>query len=406
MIISSVNKENSKKLGVYIHIPFCLKKCDYCGFLSFENSDEDLHKAYVEAVIREIEYYGGLCAGDAESNTEYRIDTVFIGGGTPSFISERLIQRLIESLRVNFSIDADAEISIESNPKTFSTEKLRSYIDTGINRLSMGAQALDDRGLKNLGRIHSSDDVFRAFETARRVGFSNINIDLMFGFHKHSMAAWVHTLKSVMELNPEHISFYSLQVEDDTEMYRKFIENKITLPDDDEDRELYHYAVEKFKDVGYIHYEISNCAMSGFECKHNMKYWNLDEYLGFGLGAHSYFSNRRFSNTQDLKKYLFELSEKGAYTYSEAPRFLESEHINSEFDNISEYLITGLRKTKGISLKDFKNRFGIELEEAYKDNIESLKHFQKEGFLILDEDSLYLTDKGLDVSNSILVEFV
>lgn len=406
MTTSSVYLQDvaSKSLGLYVHIPFCLKKCDYCAFLSFEQTDEALQSDYVDALIKEMSYYMKLCDGSRQDR--YKVDTVFIGGGTPSILSEKLIGKLVEGLRDNFDVDSDVEISIESNPKTLTMKKLTSYREMGINRLSMGAQALDDTGLKDLGRIHSTKDVLDAFEMARSAGFTNINLDLMFGFHKHEMQEWEHTLDTTINLKPEHISFYSLQIEEDTEVYRRFVANSLKLPDEREDRALYHKAVQTFRNAGYKHYEISNCAMQGYECRHNLKYWSLEEYLGLGLGAHSYFRGKRFSNTSDLDKYLFELSKNVAYNYSDTPKFVEEGHINSDFDNISEYMITGLRRTEGVDLSEFKQKFKRDFEEVYYAQLEKLESFQTQGLIRWERGRLALTEEGIDVSNSILMEFV
>lgn len=388
-----------KRLGLYIHIPFCIEKCRYCDFLSFGGNDESLHLAYIEALIAEIENIKG-CG--------YEADTIYIGGGTPSLFDADSIIRIIDAVSKAVSVSNGAEISIEANPKTITPEKLSAYRSAGINRLSMGAQSTDDGLLEILGRVHNSSDIKVNYEQARKAGFDNINIDLMFAIPGQTRKLWMDSLSDIINLGPEHISFYSLQLEEGTPFYRMFTEGTLDYIDDETDRNMYHEAIEKLISSGYLHYEISNAARPGYQCRHNLKYWSMNEYLGLGLGAHSYVNGLRFSSERNLNKYIEtgnRIKKEEKITSEQISRrpFVVWEHKNSKSDDISEYIFTGLRKIEGISLKAFKDRFGIPINEIY--NNEIIKHIEN-GLLELSEERLKFTLKGIDLSNSVLVDFV
>lgn len=375
-----------KNLGIYIHIPFCFRKCNYCDFLSFGESSERQHETYFHALIKEINHYGNLYGN------EFYVDSVFVGGGTPSLVNEALIADVMSAIRAHFNILENAEITIESNPKTLTKSKLISYLKAGINRLSMGVQSLDENLLQYMGRIHSPKDFIQNYYLARECGFTNMNVDLIFAVPGMSMDIWLDTLKRVIDLQPEHISFYSLQLEEGTPFFRDFEAGKLVEIDDELDRQMYWKSIHRLNEANYLHYEISNAAKSGFECKHNLKYWSLDDYLGIGLGSHSYIQGKRFSNITDFETYL-----------KADEDWTEWIHENTLQDDISEYLITGMRKIEGIELKDFQNRFGKSLELLYEKEIDK---FITEELLEIKEGNIRFTPRGIDISNKILSEFV
>lgn len=423
-----------KKLGMYIHIPFCIKKCLYCDFLSFDDKGEDIHRQYIEALKKEIEFYGDFYG------EKFTVDSIFFGGGTPSLIDATLIKQALLLIKKRYNVDKNAEITIECNPKTIDREKLEIYKEAGINRLSIGFQTLNDRGLKRLGRVHKTEDAKQTYALARQAGFNNINIDLMFAIPDHTYEIWQDTLEQAVSLNPEHISFYSLQLEEGTRYFEMFEKGEIEMVPDKIDREMYHGAAKFLKESGYRHYEISNCAKTGYECKHNLKYWSLDNYLGIGLGAHSYMEGERFSNTRDLEIYINELktidfslivSNFGSTAFNTnldfdkidnldgkslhddninnslpERKWVEWQHTNSKRDDMVEFVITGMRRLEGINLSEFENRFGVKLFEVYPEQEKLVKEYIEKGLMILENDTMRFTIKGVDVSNSILAEFV
>ena len=386
-----------KPLGLYLHIPFCVQKCNYCDFLSFGKTDREEQQAYVEALTREIKYYGMVY------RNIYYVDSIFIGGGTPSLLEEELIQVVANAINDNFSLSEQVEFTIETNPKTLTGDKLNKYITSGINRLSMGVQSFDESLLKFMGRVHSGEDVIENFHPARECGFSNINLDVMFAVPGQTLEIWLSTLENVIDLDPEHISFYSLQLEEKTPFYSMFEKGELSETSEDLDRSMYHEALRKLERSGYHHYEISNAAKPGLECRHNLKYWSMEDYLGLGLGAHSFMGGARFSNTEELHKYIRIGSEDTAFEDEMLSPYIVWQYNNSKKDNISEYLFTGMRKTDGISLKDFRSRFGTDLETLYGNAL--AKHFEQDIIRITD-GRLHFTEKGIDISNRVLAEFV
>lgn len=393
---------NDKKLGIYVHIPFCIRKCLYCDFLSFSGCDEEVFRNYADALKNEIAFYGHRLK--AQNPEIVQVDSIFIGGGTPTMIQAELISSVMSAIREAFELTKDAEITIESNPKTLSAEKLKAYKNAGINRLSMGVQSLDDGVLKKLGRVHGQEDAHEAFELARACGFENINIDLMFAVPGQNMDIWKRTLDEAVSMSPEHISFYSLQLEEGTEFFRMFEKGELPMLSDEADREMYHYALKRLKDAGYGHYEISNCAKPGRECRHNLKYWSLENYLGVGLGAHSYIDGHRFSNKTDLQEYISSLEKRSLK--KENAQWIEWQHKNSQWDDISDYVITAMRRMKGISLREFEERFGRQFFDVYPEQKKLVEMWEQQGFISVSEDRIKFTVAGVDVSNSILAEFV
>lgn len=377
-----------KKLGLYIHIPFCIQKCKYCDFLSFEHIKEEDMNRYADAAAAEIENKSAMLK-------DHIIDTIFLGGGTPSVLNSESLEKIIQAVFKYFKVSDSIEFTIEANPKTFNKEKLSHYLHLGINRLSMGVQSLEDDILKILGRIHSSQDFYRSFYDAREAGFSNVNTDIMFSIPKQSEKDWKNTLHNILELKPEHISFYSLKIEENTPFHEMQNKGIIEEYDEDTDRKMYWYAVNEIKNKGYIHYEISNAALEGYECRHNLKYWSMEEYLGIGAGAHSFISGIRSSNETDLNKYIHNVNNKIDTTVWS--------YQNSAKDNISEYIFTGLRKTDGICLSAFEKEFGIEFNALFE---KEMKEMIQNNYLESLNNRIRLTDKGLDVSNNIMARFL
>lgn len=333
----------------------------------------------------------------AERFRDYAVDTIFVGGGTPTAIPAENLAQIIKCVKENFNVTANAEITTESNPGTMTAEMLKTYRNAGINRLSIGVQSLDDKVLSALGRIHTADEFKNTYFSARRAGFDNINIDLMFAVPLLTEKIWEDTLKEAIELAPEHISFYSLQLEEGTEFYRMYKEGTLTLADDETDRRMYHNAVKMLKEAGYHHYEISNAARPGFESRHNMKYWMFCEYLGLGLGASSFAGGKRFTNTSSMSDYI-----------AENNNFLlpqDTTAENTEADDVFEYIFTGLRMTSGIDLAHFKSRFGKTIEEYYPDKTAYINRMIADGFMFRENGHLGLTLAGIDISNGIMSEF-
>ncbi len=372
-------------ISLYIHIPFCLRKCSYCDFLSGPQTAEQRER-YVEALIREIRRQEDCPRGTYA-------DTVFFGGGTPSVLSEDQILRILQALRETFFILPDAEISLEMNPGTADQEKLRALKKAGINRLSMGVQSMHDEELRLLGRIHTAEEAREAFWTARAAGFDNINIDLMSALPGQSFETWADSLRQAAEWRPEHISAYSLIIEPGTPFSALYETGKLPpLPDEETDRKMYHYTREFLAQYGYARYEISNYALSGRQCRHNSGYWTGHPYLGFGIGAASFVNGTRFSNTTDFKAYLAE----GGSVRTEV-------HTLSQQEKMEEFMFLGLRMTAGVSSASFASRFGKTLEEVYGNVIR--KHL-KQGLLEPAGEGFRLTERGTDVSNYVMADYL
>ena len=369
-------------LELYVHIPFCVRKCQYCDFLSGP-SDEETKDRYIEALLKEIRA--------AEHTEDYEIVSVFIGGGTPSALKAEAIASIMSTLQEQFFFCEDAEVTIEANPGTVDLEKLTIYRNVGINRLSLGLQSTDAEELKLLGRIHSYEEFLKSYEWAREAGFSNINIDLMFAIPGQTGEAWRQHLYQVAELNPEHISAYSLIIEEGT----PFAEQNLDLPDEDTEYQMYEDTAEILERYGYRQYEISNYAKQGYMCRHNAGYWQRLEYLGFGLGASSLYRGMRFSNTRRMQEYLKE---------SRNPDQIRKDvTVLSRNERIEEFMFLGLRMTEGISEKLFKETFGVRIMDIYGD---ILQKYEAIGFMEHIETKWCLTRKGIHVSNHILADFL
>lgn len=373
-------------MELYLHMPFCVRKCAYCDFLSFP-SGAKTQRMYAKRLMEDIGVMG-------KRYGEIPVETIFIGGGTPSVPDSGLIVEIMEHVRHAFHVADGAEISMEANPGTVTREKLTDYRKAGINRLSFGLQSANDRELKLLGRIHTWAEFLESFMLARECGFANLNIDLMSALPGQTCESWKETLSRVTDLDPEHISAYSLIIEEGTPFGERYgsEEGRKLLPDEDSEREMYHETKRFLKDCGYERYEISNYAKPGRECRHNIGYWTGVPYLGLGLGASSYLDGCRFSVNPDMKQY-----------FEEKPgMFTDIEKLTKK-DMEEEFFYVGLRMTAGVSLSEFERRFGISAKEVYPGLMET---FVKEKAARFEGDRFVLTDYGLDVSNYIMAQFL
>ena len=370
--------------GLYIHIPFCVRKCAYCDFTSYAGR-ESLFEPYIGALERELGSYGaGVAAGAAA-------DTVFIGGGTPSVLSAELISRLCKSVRTNFELAERTEWSMEVNPGTVTEEKLNAMLEGGINRVSVGVQSFCDAELRAAGRIHSAQEAYDTVLGLRAAGFENISIDLMASLPLQTAESFKKTLGTAAELPVRHISVYSLIIEDGTPLKEKYDSGEYPEPDEDEDRELYRYTGEFLAGRGFERYEISNYAAPGYESRHNIKYWECTPYIGAGAAAHSYTGSERYFNTPSLEEYI-----------SGGGRRMGLERL-SENDRMSEFMMMGLRMTAGVSYAEFVRRFGRDLRSVYARELERLV---PTGLLEERGGRLRLTPRGLDVANPVMCEFM
>lgn len=377
-----MKNKNRIPLELYIHIPFCVQKCQYCDFLSGP-SDQETRDRYIKALRAEIQAVQGVEA--------YEIVSVFIGGGTPSVLKAEAIASIMETIQKKFCFSPDAEITIESNPGTVDLAKLNAYRETGINRLSLGLQSTDSKELRMLGRIHTYEEFLQSYQWAREAGFQNINIDLMFAIPGQTGEAWRAHLRQVAELKPEHISAYSLIIEEGT----PFAECELDLPDEDTEYQMYEDTAGILAEYGYQQYEISNYAKDGYACRHNIGYWKRTEYLGLGLGASSLYGENRFSNTRDMQEYL---------GFSGNTERIRKDVLKLSLkDQIEEFMYLGLRMTEGISEIDFEQNFGQKLENIYGS---VLQKYKETGFLEKTGASWRFTRKGIHVSNHILAEFL
>ena len=376
------NRKENSPMEIYIHIPFCIRKCDYCDFLSGPSGAKE-QADYVQALLREIQ---AVEEGEGRS-----VSSIFIGGGTPSVLDERLLGDILREIRNRFKMKEGAEITIEVNPGTANIGKLQAYREMGINRLSIGLQSPEDRELKILGRIHNYGQFLETYQEARTVGFDNINIDLMSAIPDQTYEGWVKNLRTVAELEPEHISAYSLIVEEGT----PFAARKLNLPDEDTEYNMYEATAQILKEYGFEQYEISNYARKGRECRHNVGYWTRQDYLGLGLGASSLYGKERFANTADMKKYL---------ENSRTPeKIREKEPPLTREDEMAEFMFLGLRMTRGISKAEFERQFGSEIDAIYGD---VLRKYKSMGLLLEENGRIFLSREGIHVSNSVMADFL
>ena len=415
----------SNPLGIYIHIPFCMSRCRYCGFYSQAvgrtQGPEALQKeaAYTDRLVAEILGYGSqlkraescrrsfsaedaqdadrrvpLDPGPGENCREawrkqffqggpYIVDSVFIGGGTPSILPAEYISRLLSCVKESFCLKPDAEITMEANPGTLTESKLRMLKEAGVNRLSLGLQSFDNRILKAMGRAHTAETFMESYRLARKAGFQNINLDLMFDFPGQRMEQWEDTLKKAAALKPEHISFYGLQIEEGTPLYEDYKMERIPELDEEKDAEMYFRALDLLKSEGYHHYEISNAALPGYECRHNLKYWHFQDYLGIGASASSFMNGVRVTENPG-----------GGH------------HVNTFLENCAEYVFTALRTDAGVDLQAFRKMFGRELWEVFSDRREEYRQYAERGLVKEENGHMTLTREGIPVSNDVMALFV
>ncbi|MCR4618437.1 MAG: radical SAM family heme chaperone HemW [Lachnospiraceae bacterium] len=389
--------QTASELEIYIHVPFCVQKCKYCDFLSFPKGKE-IQYEYLCALLKEIESFKQTEAAH-ELKEAHIVTSVFFGGGTPSLFESDWIDRILNTIRKNFDIDSDAEITLECNPGTISEGYLKSIRKAGVNRLSIGLQSALDKELKNIGRIHTYQDFLNTYDDAVKAGFTNINVDIISALPNQKKEDIDKTLEKILSLNPtpKHISAYSLILEPGTEFMKLYEKGELVLPDEDEERAFHWNIIDTLNNRGYELYELSNMAIPGYECRHNIGYWTGKEYIGFGLGAASYVGDLRFSNTRSLDEYLKSFSGGNI-----GPIYSESERLTGG-DKMSEYMFLGLRLTRGISAVDFNIKFGQEIMDIFGPAIE--KHLD-EKLLERDGDMIRLTRKGQDVANYVFADFI
>ena len=383
--------ENKNNFGVYIHIPFCKKKCNYCDFISFCNKD-NLIEEYIECLKKEIKEFNFL---------NKNVTTIYLGGGTPSYINSKFIVDILnllkEKLKSNKTPFYDLEITIEVNPGTVTREKLEMYKKVGINRLSIGLQETNNNLLKQIGRIHTFEDFLETYNLAKKVGFNNINVDLMIALPNQKISDIKESLEKIVSLKPNHISVYSLIIEEGTLIEKQVNQGKLKLPSEEEERNLYWYVKNFLEISGYNHYEISNFAKKGQESKHNLNCWNQEEYIGFGLASHSYVNKTRFCNISNLEKYIENVKNNDF----DKNRIIEEKQTIE--DEKKEFMMLGFRKIEGVSISKFKEKFSENPLFLYRKELNKLVN---EGLIVVNLDNIKLTNKGLDLANIVFEEFV
>lgn len=377
-----------EELGIYIHIPFCKQKCFYCDFCSFANKNE-MQEKYVETVINEIK--------NITHKEKYTVTTIYFGGGTPSILNPEYIKNILQEIKSSFKILDDAEITIEINPGTVNEEKLKRYKEYGINRLSIGLQSANDKILKNIGRIHDYKQFEETFFFARKCGFKNINVDLMIGLPTQAIEDVKQTLEKIIQKNPEHISVYSLIIEEGTTIEKLINENKLQLPDEETERIMYWTVVNELKENGYNQYEISNFSKKTYESKHNTNCWKQKQYIGLGTSAHSYLNKKRYSNTNNIEEYIKNIQE------SNISKNITIHEEQTEESTMNEYMLLGLRMIQGININEFKQKFKTDPTIKYKEILEKL---QKENLIQITKTSIKLTKQGIDFGNIVWEEFI
>lgn len=377
-----------KKLGIYVHVPFCRKKCGYCDFYSVKWS-EDIENKYIKSIIKEIKSYRGIL------DQKYIVDTIYFGGGTPSILEPNNIRKIIDVINDEFKVDKNSEISMEANPKTFTPHNLSLYKKIGINRLSIGIQSLNDEILIDIGRLHNSQEALDSIKLSRDYGFENINADVMFNIPNQSVKDIEDTLNKIIDAGVKHISFYSLKLEEGTPMYLLEENKKIFMPHEDEERNMYYAGRITMGKNNLMQYEISNFAVSGYECKHNLKYWEQEEYIGFGPSAHSFLHNKRYSNPSDILSFCNDADN------SNFNRTIQE--VLSYDDLMFEYIMLNLRLTKGMDINVFNERFALDFKLKYEKQIEYLMN---NNLVELDDENIRLTNRGMDVSNYVFQQFM
>ena len=396
--------------GVYLHIPFCRSRCSYCDFATDVYKNPEIVESYVDALVREVSGFRVQVSGfrfqgsglrfEVEEKSEIQnqkskiqIDTIYLGGGTPSLLTPAQLEKILESVYKKFSVAGNSEITMEMNPATMTLETLKAYKNLGVNRASFGAQTFDDAELKRLGRKHTANDVRETIDLLRKADYENVGFDLIAGLPRQSVADWKRNLKEALDLQPEHLSLYLLEIVQGTPLADQIGSGRQPLPDEDLAAEMYKILVETVSRKGFVQYEISNFALAGYESKHNSKYWTLDAVYGFGCSAHSFDGdNIRRSNERDTAKYVSLMErEKSAIVQKEI------------IDAASEFVFLGLRLTEGIDLKDYEKRFSVDLIEKYAEDLERLKDLH---LVEYDENRLKLTGKGALFSNEVFEVFI
>ncbi len=376
-------------LGLYLHVPFCVKKCNYCSFVSLPREDH-LVSAYLKSLKNELKMYS-----DNLSETEKELDSIFIGGGTPTSLSVSELEEILENIQTCFYLSKDAEITVEANPDTVERQKLVSLKNSGVNRLSFGFQSCQNENLVLLGRTHTFSEAVCSYQEAREVGFDNINIDLIYGIPGQLIAEWSDCLREIISLSPEHISAYGLQLEEGTPLYKKVSEGELEQCPEDTEADMYQILMDMLKTSGYIHYEISNFAKPGRSCRHNLRYWHNQAYLGLGPAAHSYLRGERFANHLSVNQYIESLMN------GQSP-VCSREVINRDVE-MSETVFLGLRLIEGLDTRLFNRRFGISIEKVYSNEIKKLTRL---GLLEKAGPFLRLTNRGLMLGNMVFSEFI
>ncbi len=371
----------ARRLGIYIHIPFCASKCSYCDFYSLAGCDASMPE-YHQAVLRHLDE-------SAPSIKQYEVDTVYFGGGTPSYYGADRVIDLFNALKLNGNVRLDAEVTVEANPDSISLNALRLLREEGVNRLSLGVQATDNNLLKLIGRRHNFQQAQKAVFNARQAGFDNISVDLMYGLPSQTKSDWAESLARIVELHPEHISCYGLKLEPGTPMYAEYKGSPI-LPDDDEQADMYCYAAEMLERYGYEHYEISNFCAPGFESRHNLKYWRLDDYMGFGPGAASCVGNLRYSFVRDLRRYISGVEKKVSLT--------EEYEVIDPFERAVEYIMLGMRTARGISAEEYR----VKCQSNWRPVLRALEAFREKGWAEEEDGRWHFTVPGFLISNTLI----
>lgn len=369
-------------IGLYVHIPFCLRKCNYCDFCSFDSLDDKIRAKYISALIREIKSY--------KRKEKIFVDTVFFGGGTPSLLEPCEFESIVFAIRESFNLSSDCEFTLEVNPKTVNFEKMLFFKSHGVNRISIGLQTIHENESKILGRIHNFNDFTDAYSAVIESGISNMSVDVMYGIPEQTKESFHETLKFVTALNPSHISVYGLILEEGTKFWN--LRDNLLLPSEDDECEMYFSACEYLHSKGYSHYEISNYSKPGFESKHNLKYWRCESYIGVGVSAYSYFEGRRYGNTKNLSEYL-----------SQSTTQYITDELTDADAHAFEYAMLAFRLAEGISLTEYKNMFG---QDFLSSREEKINEYIKYGYMNINSERLTLTESGFYVSNTILSELL
>ena len=387
-----------KEIGIYVHIPFCKSKCNYCDFISYCDKGNYIEE-YISAVQKEIKNVGDRVRFKSNGNyTNLPIaKTIYIGGGTPSFIKEEYIERILRTITTNFNVDKNAEITIEVNPGTVTLNKLKKYYDMSINRLSIGLQSSNEKLLNLIGRIHNFEEFVQTINYAKIAGFTNINADIMIGLPEQTIYDVEDTINKILPLNLTHISVYSLIVEPNTKIERMLEEGKIKLPDEEIERYMYWFAKRKLEENGFIHYEISNFSKIPFRSKHNVNCWNQKEYIGFGIAASSYENNTRYHNIYEIEKYIENIQN------DKETKNVVIDEVQDKNSKMNEYMLLGMRKINGINITEFRRKFEVSPLQVFNSQLTKLL---REGLIKIDVNNIRLSKKGLDLANLVWEEFI